>query len=380
MITPSVPSEPSTSSRSAGPPRSPGASSVASEPDGVTHSSATTCSSIRPCPVDVCPAERVAAQPPTVAHSYALRHVPQRQPLRAQRRVGLGQPDARLEHRDPRPRIDRDHAVQPAEIRATPTANVPLAREPADDARPAPERHHGDALLAAQAQHRRDLRRVPGATTASGADAQSPARCGQQVQVRLPAAAQHPRLTVVAHLGDRREPLAQPVRQHRRPATTRPPAPPARDTTPPEIPSSPRSSSPACSGSDGPAPGSPQPQKTCSRLTRRRRPSARRRRCPSSFARPPRNDSSTRKPQPAITAPRPSISSASAARRPAGGQQIVVQQHPRAVGQRVGVHLQRVDAVLEDVLGRHGLPRQLARACAPARTRRRARAPAPRRG
>ena len=49
----------------------------------------------------------------------------------------------------------------------------------------------------------------------------------------------------------------------------------------------------------------------------------------------------------------------SAARRAARGQQVVVQQHPRAVGQRVGVHLQRVDAVLEDVLGRHGLPRQL---------------------
>ena len=69
VITPSAPSEPSTSSRSDGPAADAGASSVDSAPDGVTHESATTCSSIRPCPVDVCPAERVAAHPPTVAHS-----------------------------------------------------------------------------------------------------------------------------------------------------------------------------------------------------------------------------------------------------------------------------------------------------------------------
>ena len=69
MITPSVPSEPSASSRSDGPAALAGASSVASEPAGVTSSSATTCSSMRPNPVDACPEERVAAQPPTDAHS-----------------------------------------------------------------------------------------------------------------------------------------------------------------------------------------------------------------------------------------------------------------------------------------------------------------------
>jgi hypothetical protein len=35
-------------------------------------------------------------------------------------------------------------------------------------------------------------------------------------------------------------------------------------------------------------------------------------------------------------------------------------EHPRAVGERVGVHLERVDAVLEDVLARDDLGRQLA--------------------
>ena len=69
VITPSVPSDPRTSSRSDGPAAEPGASNVDNAPEGVTHDSATTCSSIRPCPVEVCPADRVAAHPPTVAHS-----------------------------------------------------------------------------------------------------------------------------------------------------------------------------------------------------------------------------------------------------------------------------------------------------------------------
>ena len=58
-----------TSSRSAGPAALAGAPSVARSPAGVAQRSATTFSSIRPCPVDDCPAERVATQPPTVAHS-----------------------------------------------------------------------------------------------------------------------------------------------------------------------------------------------------------------------------------------------------------------------------------------------------------------------
>ena len=69
VITPIAPSEPTTSSRSAGPAALAGAPSVASSPDGVAQRSATTFSSIRPCPVEDWPAERVATQPPTVAHS-----------------------------------------------------------------------------------------------------------------------------------------------------------------------------------------------------------------------------------------------------------------------------------------------------------------------
>ena len=69
VIAPSTPSEPMTSSRSDGPAAVDGTASVASSPDGVAQRSAITFSSIRPCPVEDWPAERVATQPPTVAHS-----------------------------------------------------------------------------------------------------------------------------------------------------------------------------------------------------------------------------------------------------------------------------------------------------------------------
>ena len=113
---------------------------------------------------------------------------------------------------------------------------------------------------------------------------------------------------------------------------------------------------------------------------RRRRRRARGRRSPSSRSRPPRNASSTRNAQPTTSAPSALDQLGQRPRRAAGGEQVVVQQHARAVGQRVGVHLQRVDAVLEDVLGRDRLRAAACRACARARSRRRARARARRRG
>jgi hypothetical protein len=66
---PSVPSEPSASARRSGPAALAGTSRVASAPAGAAIRSEATSSSKRPKPVDACPAERVAAQPPTVAHS-----------------------------------------------------------------------------------------------------------------------------------------------------------------------------------------------------------------------------------------------------------------------------------------------------------------------
>ena len=64
-----MPSEPITSCFSAGPAAVAGTGRFASSPAGVAQRSATTFSSIRPWPVEDWPAERVATQPPTVAHS-----------------------------------------------------------------------------------------------------------------------------------------------------------------------------------------------------------------------------------------------------------------------------------------------------------------------
>jgi hypothetical protein len=69
VIAPSVPSDPSTSARRSGPAALDGAPSVASSPAGVAQRTAATSSSKRPKPVEAWPAERVAAQPPAVAHS-----------------------------------------------------------------------------------------------------------------------------------------------------------------------------------------------------------------------------------------------------------------------------------------------------------------------
>ena len=68
-MTPSTPSLPATSCRSSGPAALAGASRVASSPSGVATRTAIRFSSIRPYPVEAWPAERVATQPPTVAHS-----------------------------------------------------------------------------------------------------------------------------------------------------------------------------------------------------------------------------------------------------------------------------------------------------------------------
>ena len=145
-----------------------------------------------------------------------LRHVPQLQPLRAQRRVGLGQPDPRLEHRDQRPRVDRDHADPAAPGPTTPAPRTARARPPArrprsSRPRTAPRPRRTRARRSTSATARVD----PGATTASGAEANRPTAtpAGPGRTSRGP---QHPRRHVVAHLGDGLQPLAQPGRQRRR--------------------------------------------------------------------------------------------------------------------------------------------------------------------
>ena len=159
VITPNAPSEPSTSCRSEGPAAVPGASKRRQRPHG-RHALQRHDLRVDP-PVPgrglACRARRgaTADRRPLVA----LRHVPQREPVDAQRGVGLRQPDARLEDRDPRARVDRDQPVQLPEVQRHERAETAaLAREPADDARPAAERHDRHALLRTRGQHAGDGR------------------------------------------------------------------------------------------------------------------------------------------------------------------------------------------------------------------------------
>ena len=116
------------------------------------------------------------------------------------------------------------------------------------------------------------------------------------------------------------------------------------------------------------------------RITARSR-SARARRWAASRSRPPRKLSSTRNAQADDLAARaPTTSSHSAAGGAAGGEQVVVDQHARAAGERVGVDLERVDPVLERVLGADRLVGQLARLARGNEAGRELRAPALRRG
>ena len=69
-MTPSVPSEPMTSARKSGPAAVAGNGARSSAPAGARMRSPTTIFAIAPYPLDACPAERVAAQPPSETNSY----------------------------------------------------------------------------------------------------------------------------------------------------------------------------------------------------------------------------------------------------------------------------------------------------------------------
>ena len=201
----------------------------------------------------------------------ALRVVAEAQPVAAQREVELRQSRPRPGHGPAGDRIDRPHAVEPGEVEADDGVEAAaLPRHAADDARPAAERHHGRARLRAGGEDRGDLLRparrhdhVRRLSRVAG-----PQR--QQVEVGLARRTHQPDAVVGPYVlrADRRlEPRAQAGHLGRRAQPHGRPRPPAAATTSPESPSSSRSSASPCSPIAGPAPGSPQPWKTCSRLT-----------------------------------------------------------------------------------------------------------------
>ncbi len=285
VITPSAPSEPTTSSRSDGPAAVPGAPSVASSPAGVAQRSATTFSSIRPCPVEDWPAERVATQPPTVAHSKLWGTCASRSPCSPSARSASGSrtPGANTAVSE---RSSTDSSrVHPAEVERH-DAREPLARglQAADHARAAAERHHRHAVLGA----RRAARRRPG----RGRPGARPRRARPRSRRRAGRAGR----------GSSCRGSAARASRHRRARARRRPPPPARARAAAGSSGARRRTSASATGVSTIAAGQPE------------RRAGRRRRARAAAARPPARPS-PRRPAPSRSDPaRPSSASSSRCR------------------------------------------------------------------
>ena len=203
-MTPSAPSEPTSelAQRRARPP-SPGRASVASSPSGVAQPHR------RPGSVDPPVARRglarrarrdaAADRRPLVA----LRDVAERQPVRGQRPVGLGQPHAGREHaRSASAR--RRRAARPCRPRSSETTRREAARAAARRRR----RRSSRRRTARPRRRRRAALRARRRTSSCVAGRDDRVRrvravaraLGQQVEVGLAGGAQHARLAVVAHV------------------------------------------------------------------------------------------------------------------------------------------------------------------------------------
>ena len=93
--------------------------------------------------------------------------------------------------------------MRPRSSEITALERAALRLEPADDARPAAERHDRHAGLRARLEHRQHLVVVGGRHDRVGRVLAVARALGQQVEVGLAAAAQHARLAVVAHVARR---------------------------------------------------------------------------------------------------------------------------------------------------------------------------------
>ena len=89
-----------------------------------------------------------------------LREVAQRQAVLAELLLQPGPGRPSLDPRRQRLRVDLQHPVQPAQVERDDRPLPEPRLNAADDAGPAPERHHRRALRLAPAQHHLDLRLV----------------------------------------------------------------------------------------------------------------------------------------------------------------------------------------------------------------------------
>ncbi len=99
--------------RSSGPAADAGCAARRQSPASVATSRPATRSSIFPTPVERCPAERVATQPPTLENSNDCGSWPRRSPCGVSAASSSGPSVPARSARQLRGRIDRDHAAQP---------------------------------------------------------------------------------------------------------------------------------------------------------------------------------------------------------------------------------------------------------------------------
>ena len=193
----------------------------------------------------------------------ALRHVAEREPVGGERAVGLRQPHAGREHAVSERSSTASSASIRAEVERDQRAERPAQRlHAADHARAAAERHDGHARLGARLQHREHLVVVRRARRPRRARPRRRPRAGRAGRRRTcrGSAARAPRDRRGTSLDELLQRRAQPRVQRRlaQPHVLERHRPVDDLAGDPELVAQ---EVDACSGSDGPAPGSPQPQK-----------------------------------------------------------------------------------------------------------------------
>ena len=123
----------------------------------------------------------------------------ERHPLRREQRLGLGPPQARLQHGGHRDVVDRDQPLHPHEVEAQ-HAGVPLARgdQAAGHRRAAPERDDRDVVRDRDREDRGDLVVRAGADDGVGRVGEVALARPEEVGRRLAPGAQPPGLVVGA--------------------------------------------------------------------------------------------------------------------------------------------------------------------------------------
>ena len=172
VMTPSVPSEPSSSRSGDGPAPDAGRRRDShTSPRAVIARIDSTRSSMCVGPVAKCPPARVASQPPSVEQLERLREEAQRHPVLGELRLEPRAGRAGLDARGARDRVDLEHAVEPPEVERH-GARVAAGRAPGRRRRRRSCRRRtgttGEVRAGGPLEHAQHLGLVAGRATASG--------------------------------------------------------------------------------------------------------------------------------------------------------------------------------------------------------------------